>query len=245
MIIVVPMDDNYAYLLPLGAGCCLVIDPGQAAPVLAALEERGLVPQAVFLTHGHADHTEGVPALRRAYPGLPLYCGPGGRTGTSVPDGETLPLPGREARILHTPGHSADSSCLLAGDDLFTGDTLFGAGCGRVFTRDFALMFHSLDRLAALPPQTRLWFGHEYTLDNLEFAALVEPGNPALPGYRARVRAAGGYSVPGTMPEELAVNPFLRCRERAVQAFVQKKQGVAGGDPCAVFAVLRAEKDLY
>lgn len=243
-IIVVPMGDNYAYLLPCGAGRCLVIDPGQAAPVLAAVRERGLVPLGVFLTHGHADHAAGVPALRAAFPGLPLCCGPGGRAGTVIPDGGALPLPGAEVRVLHTPGHSADAACLLAGDDLFTGDTLFGAGCGRVFTRDFALMFRSLERLAALPPRTRLWFGHEYTLDNLEFAALVEPGNPALPGYRERVRAAGGCSVPGTLEEELAANPFLRCRERAVRTFAQKK-GAAGGDPCAVFAVLRKEKDLF
>lgn len=243
-IIVVPMGDNYAYLLPLGAGRCLVIDPGQASPVLAALQEKRLIPQAVFLTHGHADHAGGVAALGAVYSGLPLYSGPGGRTGTIVPDGAVLPLPGPEVRVLHTPGHSADSACLLAGDDLFTGDTLFGAGCGRVFTRDFGAMYRSLGWLAALPPWTRLWFGHEYTLDNLNFAAFVEPGNPALPGYRARVAAAGGCSVPGSLAEELAVNPFLRCREPSVRQFAEMK-GVAGGDPCAVFVVLRAEKDQY
>lgn len=241
-IIVVPMGDNYAYLQPCGRGRCLVIDPGQASPVLAALRVRGLVPQGVFLTHGHADHADGVAALRAAYPGLPLFCGPGGREGIVTPDGAMLP--GTALRVLHTPGHSADSACLLAGDALFTGDTLFGAGCGRVFTRDFQAMFRSLERLGALPPRTRLWFGHEYTLDNLDFAALVEPGNPALPGYRARVMAAGGCSVPGSLAEELAVNPFLRCRERSVQKFAEKK-GAAGGDPCSVFTLLRTEKDHY
>ena len=218
-------SDNYLWLLH-DARQAIVVDPGQAEPVLQALEERGLQLQAILVTHHHADHVGGVDALRQAT-GAPVY-GPareripapfhplsqGGRVDVLGLGFDVFDVPG------HTAGHIAYFCPQVDGAPLlFCGDTLFSGGCGRLFEGTPAQMLASLDQLAALPGDTRVCCTHEYTLSNLKFARAVEPGNATLLQYISRceaLRAQGLPTLPSRIALEREINPFLRTRESAV-----------------------------
>ncbi|WP_371322991.1 hydroxyacylglutathione hydrolase [Dechloromonas sp. ZY10] len=241
--------DNYIWLLDDGQSA-LVVDPGEAAPVLAALSERRLSLAAILVTHHHADHQGGVADLLAVWPQAQVYAPqtenvPG--CNRPLRGGEQLELLGAEFAVLAVPGHTLGHLAYYHRGALFCGDTLFGAGCGRLFEGSPAQMAASLQRIAALPEETLIYCAHEYTEANLRFAAAVEPGNPALLARCRQVaglRADGRASVPSTLAEEKATNPFLRCQQSEVVA-AARQQGAVGDDPVAVFAALRAWRNNF
>jgi hydroxyacylglutathione hydrolase len=246
-IVVVPcLKDNFAYLV-IDGRLAAVVDPGEAAPVEAAVAREGVELVAVWATHHHWDHVGGVADLAAKRPGLAVVAGDRdapkikGVTEQLADGGETT-LGGLRARAIHNPGHTLGAISFAVEDAVFTGDTLFGGGCGRVFEGDPAMMHASLMRLAALPPETRVYFGHEYTGSNLRFAAAVEPDNAEI-AQRARGVDAAAPSTPSTIALERATNPFLRAAAPAVAA--AGAQRGAAPDPVSVFAAIRAWKDNF
>jgi hydroxyacylglutathione hydrolase len=227
------MDDNYIHVM-IHAGRAAAIDPGVAAPLLALLAERGLLLEAVLLTHGHHDHTGGVAALVEDC-GCEVY-GPAGVAVHGLRDGERLDVCGTELEVLATPGHSDCDLCYYSRDDelLFTGDTLFLCGCGRVFGGDYARMWASLQRLAALPPATRIYCGHDYTSENIAFALGVESSN-----RRLLERGRSATAEHGTIAEELATNPFLRPQSGEIR----RRLGMESASDAELFERLRRMKN--
>jgi len=245
-------DDNYIWLLtePPGRNA-VVVDPGDADPVLETLAAAGLRLTAVLVTHHHGDHVGGVGELARAFPGLAVI-GPRdprirGLT-HQVGEGDAVTPPGLTCRftVLEVPGHTATHIAYLGEGCLFCGDTLFAAGCGRVFDGTCEQLSASLRRIAALDPGIQVFCAHEYTLANLGFARWVEPDSPAL-SERARAAAATRAlslpTVPSILAEELATNPFLRTGEPAVIAAAERVAGHPLADHAAVFTALRRWKD--
>jgi len=244
-------NDNYIWLISTGGDECAVVDPGDADPVLKALRRESLQLSAILLTHHHADHIGGVPELVAAT-GAAVFGPHDDRIpgqSRSFREGERVDLPdlGLSFEVIEVPGHTATHIAFYGHGCLFCGDTLFSVGCGRLFEGSPEQMQASLDKLALLPPATRVYCAHEYTLSNCDFAQQVEPGNRAL-ARRASVveaaRAAGRSTVPSTLEEELAVNPFLRSRESAVVRAARKRNPQAEpGD--STLAEIRAWKDSF
>lgn len=248
--------DNYIWVLQDDRGHALVVDPGEAAPVLEAANEGEFAPAAVLLTHHHADHVAGTSVLLQRWPGLPVYGPADERLAFPLQapaDGESFEVAGFRIRTLHVPGHTRSHVAFLvdaAADApvLFCGDTLFSLGCGRLFEGDAGQMHGSLGKLAALPPGTRICCGHEYTLANAAFAAVVEPENAALQRRTKEARTmrdARRPTLPSTLAEELACNPFLRCDEPAVVAAATRRLGRRPGSSVETFATLRSWKDGF
>ncbi|MBK7080762.1 MAG: hydroxyacylglutathione hydrolase [Betaproteobacteria bacterium] len=255
-IIPIPaFSDNYIWLLRAG-GHAAVVDPGDADPVLLHLDREGLRLAAILVTHHHGDHTGGIAALLARFP-VPVL-GPareriGGRT-QALADGDVARVPalGLALDVIDVPGHTAGHVAytgVVAGAPVaFVGDTLFGGGCGRLFEGTPAQMAHSLARLAELPGNTRVYCAHEYTLSNLRFARVVEPGNDALAARQAREqqrRDRGQPTVPMTLDDERATNPFLRAAVPAVAAAATAWAGRPLPDDVAVFAALREWKNGF
>jgi hydroxyacylglutathione hydrolase len=247
--------DNYIWLLRDGeAGA--IVDPGDAAPVLAWLDRAGVEPCAILATHHHGDHVGGIPALLARRP-VPVF-GPArenipGRT-QAVAGGDRIVVPVLEATFdaIDVPGHTAGHIAFFGefggGPVLFCGDTLFTGGCGRLFEGTPAQMWASLSALAALPAETRVFCGHEYTLANLRFALAVEPDNAALwtrDEHARAQRSRGEPTVPSTIGEERATNPFLRAHLPAVKAAAAAHAGHAPADDVASFAALREWKNAF
>ena len=214
--------DNYIWLLTQGHRA-VVVDPGDAAPVLARLEVDHLELEGILITHHHADHQGGITELKARY--QPDIFAPVREsiTGCTRPlsGGESITVLGQAVQVLAVPGHTLGHLAYYAPGAIFCGDTLFGAGCGRLFEGSPAQMSASLDSIASLPDETLVYCAHEYTEVNLRFALAVEPDNTAVQGRVAKVaalRAAGLSSVPSLLLEERATNPFLRCTEPAVIA---------------------------
>src|SRR6202035_3324409 len=246
-------SDNYIWLIDSPRGEALVaVDPGDAAPVIAELRLRGGSLAAILLTHHHPDHIGGVPELLRHW-GVPVI-GPDDariaqRTRT-VRGGERCDLPelGLSFEISQIPGHTLSHIAFWGHGTLFCGNTLFSAGCGRLFEGTPGQMNASLTKLRNLPPETRVFCGHEYTAANLRFALTVEPTNRAALEYQARVerlRAQGEPTLPSTLALEIQVNTFLRCDEPAVVRAAEVHAGHSLGEPAAVLGVLRAWKDQF
>jgi hydroxyacylglutathione hydrolase len=246
--------DNYIWMLHDGARA-LVVDPGDAAPVQAALDAQGLELAAILVTHHHGDHVGGVDALRTRLRG-PVY-GPARERipppFTALADGDRIEALGWSFEVIDVPGHTAghiayvhrpaDGSAPL----LFCGDTLFSAGCGRLFEGTPAQMHASLSRLAALPGATRVCCTHEYTLSNLRFAAAVEPDNADIAAHRAwceTERAAGRPTLPSTLALEQRINPFLRTHESVPRAQA-RAHGAVSDDAVSVLAALREWKNEF
>ncbi|MDD2610714.1 MAG: hydroxyacylglutathione hydrolase [Giesbergeria sp.] len=250
-------SDNYIWMLH-DAGQALVIDPGDAAPVLQALDRLGLQLQAILVTHHHSDHVGGIAALCAAT-GATVY----GPAREAMPAG-TLPLHGGQQvkalglsfAVLDVPGHTAGHIAYYANVPeqaplLFCGDTLFSGGCGRLFEGTPAQMLASLDALAALPTDTRVCCAHEYTLSNLQFARTVEPDNAELAQYQQQCQALRAQQQP-TLPSHIGleqqINPFLRCRVPAVAAAAQAQAPSSclnPDDAVAVLATLREWKNNF
>ena len=211
------LSDNYAYLVIEGANAAIV-DPSAAQPVLDAIERERVKPVAIWLTHHHWDHVGGVEGIVAAYPGIEVIAHKSDEARVPkvtklVDEGDVVTLGGVRAKILHNPGHTlgAISYWIEDGDGaVFTGDTLFAAGCGRVFEGTPEMMYASLGKLAALPPPTRVYFGHEYTAANLKFAHHVEPDNQAI---ATRIAGLSTPSTPSTIADERATNPFLLAKD--------------------------------
>ena len=247
-------SDNYIWLIesPKVPARVVAVDPGEAAPVIAELKRRNVSLAAILLTHHHPDHIGGVPELLRLGP-VPVI-GPDDeriahRTRT-VRDQDRCELPdlGLSFEILQVPGHTLSHIAFWGHGALFCGDTLFSAGCGRMFEGTPGQMNASLNRLRELPPETQVFCGHEYTAANLRFALTVEPVNGAALEYLEsvnRIRAAGEPSLPSTLSLEIRVNPFLRCDKPSVRAAAETHSGKKLEEPCDVFGVLRAWKDQF
>lgn len=239
------LRDNYAYLVS-GDGLCAVVDPSEAGPVQAAL--RGMKLTHVLNTHHHWDHTGGNEALKQA-------------TGAVVvgPETDRERIPAidigveedggwrfgeHEVAILEVPAHTRGAIAFVFGDAVFIGDTLFAMGCGRLFEGTPAMMHASLAKLAALPDETEVYCGHEYTLNNGRFALTLEPGNHDLQARMKAVEAArakGTPTVPSTIGLEKRTNPFLRTASAEIRATLKMQ----GADDVAVFAEIRRRKDSF
>jgi hydroxyacylglutathione hydrolase len=244
------LSDNFGVLIHDGRnGATTAIDAPEAAPILAALAEKNWHLTDILITHHHADHVQGIAGLKAQFPQARVI-GPAkeaakiGALDLTVQEGDTVQVGSLVAMVIEVPGHTLGHVAYWFEEEdlLFAGDTLFPMGCGRVFETPPHVLYHSLMKLAALPGETTIYCGHEYTLSNAKFALSVDPTNDILQDRAkevAELRAAGQFTLPTSMSLELATNPFLRAFEPELQASV----GMPGGDPAAVFAALRERKN--
>ena len=257
-VIPVPqLSDNDAYLLvdssSREAG---VVDCAEAGPVLDEVARQGVKLRAVLATHHHFDHVGGNRDLLATLPDLRIYGSaddapriPG--ITDRVRDGDRVQVGGLKGRVILIPAHTSGHVAYWFPEEraVFTGDTLFAGGCGRLFEGDAAQMMASLGKLAALPDDTRVYCGHEYTEKNLQFALTLEPGNPSLRAKMTSVQAlrrAGKPTVPSTIGDEKATNPFLRTDSPELAASVRARlPEVSASDPVALFAAVRGLKDRF
>ena len=247
--------DNYVWtLIDSGGRAACVVDPGDAAPVIKFLLANRLQLSNILITHHHRDHTGGLDELIGKY--RPSVFGPAGIAGIDelVSEGDQVEVFGADFRVLEVPGHTLDHIAYFhdgSGHDtpiLFCGDTLFAAGCGRLFEGTPAQMLDSLRKLMVLPPETAVYCTHEYTMANLAFAAAADPANAALQsriGDEQRKRDSGRPTLPSTMGLELATNPFLRCGRPELAARAQRRLGRPVRDETEVFAAIRQWKDQF
>jgi hydroxyacylglutathione hydrolase len=245
------LSDNYAYIVARdGAREAVVVDPSEVEPVLAALAREGLTLVAILNTHHHFDHVGGNQALRERFGDLPVFGHESDLAQDRIPaqtvgvcEGQTFEAAGLSFRPLHVPGHTLGAVAYVVEDAVFTGDTMFVAGCGRLFEGTPAMMYESLcGKLARLPPATRVYCGHEYTVNNLRFAEVAEPDNEDVRRKLAEAQAArarGEPTVPSTMGEELRINPFLRVDEPSLRA---RYGGASGAE---TLGSVRAAKDAF
>lgn len=255
MIKVLPipvLKDNYIWVLINPENKAIIVDPGDSSPIQHFIKKNNLIISAIFITHHHWDHTDGLYNLSKMYPTVPIYGSeesPNPFITQKVNEEMAInikDLP--ECRVIAVPGHTLDHTAYLIEGMLFSGDTLFAGGCGRVFEGTFAMIFHSLTKLAQLPEQTLLYCGHEYTLKNLRFAEMVEPSNQIIKDKIKRVQKLqmiNSPSLPSTIEDELQTNPFLRCKNKEVIASAEKYAGHALRDEVEVFTALRKWKDGY
>jgi hydroxyacylglutathione hydrolase len=245
-VIPVPcLSDNYAYLV-IANGRAAVVDPSQADPLLRAIDEHRVKLSEIWLTHHHWDHIGGIEPLIEECPIEQVRGSQYDADHQRIPrqtdalsDGDSFDFAGVTVDIAEIPGHTLGAIAFIAESNLFSGDTLFIAGCGRVFEGTMEMMSRSLAKLRSLPPDTKVWCGHEYTVNNLRFAKTIEPENPEVERALQEaisVRAAGEFTVPGRLDRELATNPFLRFDEPTV---------AAGRDPVASFSAIRGAKDSF
>jgi hydroxyacylglutathione hydrolase len=245
------LSDNFVWLLrEPGSGAVAVVDPSEAAPVKAKLDQLGWKLTHILNTHHHNDHTGGNLELKKAtgavivgpaadrerIPGIDI----------ALKDGETYEFGNEKAVVYDIPGHTRGHIAFWfeTSKAVFTGDTLFSLGCGRMFEGTAPMMWNSLSKLRKLPGDTRIYCGHEYTQANAKFALTIEPDNAELKARAAEVdalRAKGRATLPTTMALEMATNPFLRAADPGVARSV----GLTPGDPVAVFAEVRGRKDRF
>ena len=254
-VIPVPaLADNYIWLLVGASGHALIVDPGDARPVLEALSREKLAPAGVLLTHHHHDHIGGVPGILARHPGLPVIAPHDERITTAtrrVGDGDKVHFdaPHCDFDVIEVPGHTRTHIAFAGGGVVCAGDTLFSVGCGRLFEGTPAQMLASLGRLSALPDDTLLCCGHEYTVANCAFALTVDPDNADLrrraDDARA-LRAHGRPTLPVTIAQERATNPFLRSDAPALRRAAERDlDAITAADRVERFAWLRHGKDAF
>ena len=244
-------DDNYIWLIGTGdSNTVSAVDPGDADPVFDYLNRHGLALEAILITHHHYDHTGGIEDLLSHYP-VPVY-GPANEriTALSQPlaEGDHISLNGGavELRVIETPGHTRGHVCYFGHGALFCGDTLFTAGCGRLFEGTAEQMHRSLAKIAALPDETLIYCAHEYTLDNLKFALVAEPDNPDTRERQAaslEMRRQGQPTVPSTLALEKRTNPFLRTDVAALVTAAERFSGHTLTSGAEIFGAVRHWKD--
>ena len=246
------LTDNFGVLVHDPAtGATAAIDGPEAAPVLKALDERGWTLTDILVTHRHGDHVQGIPEVKQRFPKARVLA-PAGEADrvplvdATVREGDVARVGSLQARVIETPGHTIGHIVYFfeAEKLLFAGDTLFSIGCGKVNEAPMAVMWDSLLKIAALPEDTAIYCGHEYTLANAKFALTIEPGNARLIDHMKTVealRAKGAASLPSTLGLELAINPFLRAERPEVQALL----GMAGAAAADVFAEIRERKNRF
>jgi hydroxyacylglutathione hydrolase len=248
---VLVLSDNYAWIITASGGrTAAVVDPGEAGPVAAWLTEHELELSAILITHHHGDHTGGVRRLTERAP-VPVF-GPGresvGGMTRPLSEGDVVTLEELELQVWEVPGHTAGHIAYIGPGLALTGDTLFAGGCGRVFEGTIEQMHGSLTRLAGLPADTRIYCAHEYTAANLAFASVVEPHSSELAERvqeARRLRRQDLPTVPSSMAEELATNPFLRCEQPEVVAAASRHCGRDLQPGAEVFAEVRRWKDTW
>ena len=246
------LEDNFGLLVrDQASGAAASIDAPDGEAIRREAKRLGWRLTDVLLTHHHLDHVQGVPVLRAAFPGLRVV---GARKDAAridgldatVGEGEEVAIGGVFARVLETPGHTSGHLAyyFLEDEAVFVGDTLFSLGCGRIFEGTAETLYDSLERLAELPDETRVYCGHEYTQANARFALTVDPENPMLLERAQEVdalRGAGEYTLPTTITLERATNPFLRTED----PLVQRAMGMSDADPVEVFAKMRERKNSF
>lgn len=231
---------------------CVIVDPGDAKPVLAWLQAHQCKPEAILLTHHHWDHSGGVADILAHYP-CPVYSGQASDVDSvskCLQEGEQLSLLGGDLvlEVIDCPGHTLDHIAFVNPALAFVGDTLFAAGCGRMFEGEAQQFYHSLQKIAQLPADCKIYCAHEYTAANLAFAAAVEPDNLAIQQRIATVqeqREQGQATVPSELACEHATNPFLRCHLPSVQHAAEQHSQKSLKTPADVFAVIRQWKDNF
>lgn len=242
-------QDNYIWVLNDETGRCLIVDPGEAAPVLKAIEANNWQPEAILLTHHHHDHVGGVAELHKHYPNLSVYGPEETRNkGTTkiVADGDRINILEHEFQIFATPGHTSGHICFYSAPWLFCGDTLFSGGCGRLFEGTAAQMYQSLQRINALPEETLICCAHEYTLSNMKFALSVLPHDMFINEYYREVnelRAKNQMTLPTTLKKERKINLFLRTDDIDLIDEINKETKLLQSEQR--FAWLRSKKDNF
>jgi len=253
-VITIPaLGDNLIYIYRYGQSECLAVDPGDSPAVLEVLKEYGLRLRTILITHHHYDHTAGTVELKQRT-GCTVIGGDPRRIpaiDTVVENGQILTIGDARIQVLATPGHTRTSVCYYVqpSEDspsgiLWTGDTLFVGGCGRLLECDAQAMWESLGRLASLPDETLVYCGHDYTLENCEFVLSIEPDNEVLKHRLDEIRqiqSRGGFTVPSTIVQEKMTNPFLRAGEPELKAAL----GMECARAVEVFAELRRRKDVF
>ena len=247
--------DNFAYLLVCEeTGKAAIVDPAEYYPLSQAIKKLGVELVRIFCTHHHVDHIGGLEEFCEEYPGIEVA---GFKEDVSripqlthtLEDGDRVGFGSINGEVIHTPGHTSGEICFLFGKHLFTGDTLFGAGCGRLFEGTPEQMFNSLHRLTdSLGEEVKVYFGHEYTVSNLTFARFIEPNNQMV---TKRLHDAlsllekGGSTTPSTIGLERQTNPFLRCKNKSVRDSVAQKLDLGDNDPVSIFTAVRKQKDSF
>jgi hydroxyacylglutathione hydrolase len=246
------LSDNFGVLVhDPETGSTAAIDAPDAQPILQALAKKGWELTDILITHHHFDHTQGIAGLKAAFPKARVV-GPAREAAKiagldlEVGEGDTVKIGSREAMVIEVPGHTSGHIAYWfeSEDLLFSGDTLFAMGCGRGFEEPAPVLYRSLMKLAALPAETKIYCGHEYTLSNARFALSVDPENSTLrdrANFVSMLRDNGQFTLPTTMALELATNPFLRADEASIQTTL----GMRGADPAAVFTELRERKNNF
>lgn len=230
-----------------------VVDPGDAAPVISALQNKQLSLSYILITHHHRDHTGGIKALLEAYPHAIVYGPSNPRIADihkRVGEGDSLSLvhPTINFKVMETPGHTLDHIVFYNPEMLFCGDTLFSAGCGRMFEGTPTVFYTSLQKLAQLPKDTPVYCTHEYTLANIAYASHVDPKNAALHNYKAwaiKQREQNKITLPSTIAEQLEINPFLRCGTETIKQNIENIMNLSTHSEVEVFAALRKGKDDF
>ncbi len=243
------LNDNYIWILVDDQHQCIIVDPAEAEPVLEIIRLKHLTPVAILLTHHHNDHTDGVKGILNSYPKLPVFGSKETRAKGAtelVNEGDSVVINQFSFKVIALPGHTSEHIGFYQAPYLFCGDTLFSAGCGRIFEGTPEQMFQSIQKIAALPDETLICCAHEYTLSNLNFAHHIWPENTAISQYLGKVTTAREKqqpTVPSLLKKERNINIFLQCDNPELQ----RKLNISIPNPPlrAVFTLLRQLKDQY